>query len=187
MTMKNEKKDAIVITVIALAVFAVFLAADLITKAWAEQTQPHMYLFPGCGLTIIYNSGMAFSLFDDNKAAMIAIICFTVLLMIAITILFFKLKPENRFLKIVLAIVEAGAIGNLVDRILWLSGSIEGVRDMIDVSFSGFGVCNLADFYVSFGGVILVVYIIFFGKDPLIPLGKKRKEAQEESEEGLGE
>lgn len=185
--MKNEKKDAIVITVIALAVFALLLAADLLTKAWAEQTHPHIYLFPGCGLTIIYNSGMAFSLFDDNKAAMIAIICFTVLLMIAIAILFFKLKPENRFLKIVLAIVEAGAIGNLVDRILWLSGSIEGVRDMIDVSFSGFGVCNLADFYVSFGGVILVVYIIFFGKDPLIPLGKKRKEAQEESEEGLGE
>lgn len=187
MTMTNSKKDKIVITVIALAVFAVLLAADLLTKAWAEQTQPHMYLFPGCGLTIIYNSGMAFSLFDDNKAAMIAIICFTVLLMIAIAILFFKLKPENKFLKIALAVVEAGAIGNLVDRILWLSDQIEGVRDLVDVSFSGFGVCNLADFYVSFGGVALVVYLIFFGKDPLIPLGKKRKEAQGESEKGQSE
>lgn len=182
--MTTKMKSKIKILLAALAVFLVLLAVDLLTKAWAAKTEPHAYLFSGFGLTIVYNSGMAFSLFDDNKTMMIVIIAFTVLLMLAILVAILKIKPERKFLTIVLACIEAGAIGNLVDRVLWLSGEIPGVRDMVDVSFFGFGVCNFADFFVTFGGVALVIYFCFFSDDPLIRLKKKVPEGEKRGNEG---
>ncbi len=90
-------------------------------------------------------------------------------------------------MKILLCIIEAGAIGNLVDRVMMLAGVLPGVRDFVDVSFFGFGVCNFADFYVSFGGVILLIYLFFFGSDPLIPIGKKRIQKADEAKKQSGD
>lgn len=185
--MIKDKKNIIIINVVAILIFAVLLAADLLTKQWAVEVKPNYYLFNGFGLTIYYNSGMAFGMFDDNRTAMIAVIVITIAMMLVIAFAFVKVKSTNKFLKIILAIIEAGAIGNLVDRIMWLSGSLPGVRDFIDVSFFGFGVCNLADFYVTVCGVLLLIYFMFFGSDPLIPVLKKRREKKVGAEQTDGE
>lgn len=177
--MKQQTKKRLIIDVIGILIFVACLAIDLLTKSWAVQTKPNLYLTKGIGFTIVYNSGMAFSIFSDSEIAMKIVVAVTVIVMILIAIVFALLKPEKKFLKIVLAIIEAGAIGNFIDRIMMFAGTLQGVRDFVDVSFFGFGVCNIADFYVSFGGVALLIYLLFFGSDPIIPIGKHRRHADD--------
>ena len=105
------------------------------------------------------------------------------MLIVALAALFFTVFKRNTPARITLAVIEAGAIGNLIDRL-----ALGYVRDMVDVSPLGFGVCNFADFFITFGGVALLIIIAFIGKDALFPLTKKWREeakAEEDRKEAL--
>lgn len=175
------KKKENVIALISLGIFAVLLAVDLATKAWAEETNIRQNAF-FLGIVRFYftkNTGMAFSWFDDNELAMTLVTIFTAILIVGLAVLFFTIFRRNTPARITLAVIEAGAIGNLIDRLF-----LGYVRDMVDVSPLGFGVCNFADFFITFGGVVLLFIIIFIGKDALYPLKKEwRDEAKREEEE----
>ncbi len=179
------KKRETIVALISLVVFGVLLAVDLVTKAWAESTNVRQSAF-FLGIVRFYftkNTGMAFSWFDDNEAAMTVVTIFTGVLIVALAALFFTVFKRNTPARITLAVIEAGAIGNLIDRL-----ALGYVRDMVDVSPLGFGVCNFADFFITFGGVALLVVIAFIGKDALFPLTKKWREeakAEEERKEAL--
>lgn len=56
-----------------------------------------------------------------------------------------------------LAVVLAGAVGNLIDRAF-----LRFVTDMFRTLFLDFPVFNVADICVVLGGIALCVYVIFF-------------------------
>ena len=184
------KKRETIVALISLVVFGVLLAVDLVTKGWAQRAsgdEDGTFLFtfiPGLiSFRYVKNTGMAFSWLEDNEAAMTVVTIFTVVLIVALVALFFTVFKRNTPARITLAVIEAGAIGNLIDRL-----ALGYVRDMVDVSPLGFGVCNFADFFITFGGVALLVIIAFIGKDSLFPLTKKWREeakAEEEKKEAL--
>ena len=184
------KKRETIVALISLVVFGVLLAVDLVTKGWAQRAsgdEDGTFLFtfiPGLiSFRYVKNTGMAFSWLEDNEAAMTVVTIFTVVLIVALAALFFTVFKRNTPARITLAVIEAGAIGNLIDRL-----ALGYVRDMVDVSPLGFGVCNFADFFITFGGVALLVIIAFIGKDALFPLTKKWREeakAEEEKKEAL--
>jgi len=168
----GKNKRAIMFIIISAVVFCVFLVADLVTKSLAVEYLElgiSKQIIPGVlYFTLTYNSGMAFGIFSGTTAGMIVVTIFTVVVMAAIVVVFIKTGKSRGALKIILAVIEAGAIGNFVDRIMMFSGNLSGVRDFLDISsvkFFGkfnFGICNLADFWVSLGGVALVIYMIYF-------------------------
>lgn len=189
------KKRETIVALISLVVFGVLLAVDLVTKGWAQRAsgdEDGTFLFtfiPGLiSFRYVKNTGMAFSWLEDNEDAMTVVTIFTVVLIVALVALFFTVFRRNTPARITLAVIEAGAIGNLIDRL-----AFGFVRDMVDVSAFGFGgfnfgVCNFADFFITFGGVALLVIIAFIGKDSLFPLTKKWREeakAEEEKKEAL--
>ncbi len=184
------KKRETIVALISLVVFGVLLAVDLVTKGWAQRAsgdEDGTFLFtfiPGLiSFRYVKNTGMAFSWLEDNEAAMTVVTIFTVVLIVALVALFFTVFKRNTPARITLAVIEAGAIGNLIDRL-----ALGYVRDMVDVSPLGFGVCNFADFFITFGGVALLIIIAFIGKDALFPLTKKWREeakAEEERKEAL--
>ena len=177
------KKRETIVALISLVLFGALLAVDLVTKSWAQRAAggaDGTFLFtfiPGLiSFRYVKNTGMAFSLFEDNENAMTVVTIFTVVLIVALVALFFTVFRRNTPARITLAVIVAGAIGNLIDRL-----ALGFVRDMVDVSAFGFGVCNFADFFITFGGVALLFIIVFIGKDALFPLTKKwREEAKEE-------
>jgi len=137
------------------------------------------------GIIRIYytrNPGMAFSWFDDNPTIMIVITVITVFLIAGIGAIYFTLFKKNTPARMCLAVIEAGAIGNLIDRLV-----LGCVRDFLDVSPLHFGVCNPADFFITFGAVALVFIIMFIGPSAVFPMRKKwreeakRLEAEKES------
>ena len=54
-------------------------------------------------------------------------------------------------------LIVAGGVGNLIDRIL--NGY---VVDFINFVFITFPVFNLADIFVTCGGTLIIIYMIFF-------------------------
>ena len=118
-----------IVAVSALIVF-VMLFADLITKAWAAATKVYMTVIPGLvNFRYVKNEGISFGMFQDNSTAMLVITIFTVVMMAVLAVLYFTIFRENRSARIAIAFIEAGAIGNFIDRVF-----LGYVRDFIDIS-----------------------------------------------------
>lgn len=180
--------------VIAGIVMLLLLFVDQITKAWAAAAAKDIAGSQALadngvvlsdfflGIIRIYydtNPGMAYSLFSDNRTAMVIITILTVFMIIGIALLFFTLFKKNPPAQMCLAVIESGAIGNLIDRLYF-----GHVRDFLDLNPLHFGVCNPADFCITLGAVALVFIIFFIGPSSMFPLTKKwRKEAKRLEEE----
>ncbi len=166
-------------------IFAVLLAVDLATKAWAEWyelayglNQPN-YFLGFIKLTYTQNRGIAFGIASDDPLIMSVITAVTILLAVLLIVAFFTIFRNNMPVRICLATVEAGAVGNIIDRLC-----LGYVRDFLDVRPIGFGICNIADFYIVFGVIVIAFIILFIGKNAVFPLTRKwREQAKKEDEE----
>jgi signal peptidase II len=185
---KNKKIEWGKVSFIMLAVFAVLLATDLITKECAAKYEWNFIVIKGFieVVPVQPNSGAAFSFFADKEWGQAFFIAVTVV-MLAILIPMFVIMPERLvLLKLALAMILAGAIGNLVDRCLFLNLPIDerGVRDFVYVNMFGIGsICNFADFWIVFGVIIAVVDMLFLNEYAAFPLTQKAKDAQKKREQ----
>ena len=137
-----------------LAVVALF---DVATKTVAEralvpQRVPHEVLGDAVRLTLVYNPGAAFGLHVGPQSRWI----FTALTIVALVILgrlYAATRRGDVPRVLALALVCAGAIGNLFDRLR----SDLGVVDFIDVGIGDarWPTFNVADMAVSTGAVLL--------------------------------
>ncbi len=137
---------------------ALLVAADQLTKALTRALIPlgaKVTLIPGViGLTYVQNTGAAFSSFSGGTVVLAALsLAVSVLLTVAICRDWLK-HPAGQW---ILAVLLAGAFGNLIDRAL-----LGYVTDMIDTLFMTFAVYNLADICVVLGAIALAVYMLFF-------------------------
>lgn len=172
-------------------VMLALLFVDQITKALA-----YIYLFWDAKRTVpiigdwiqlqyAENDAIAFGIGSGNQLFMIIVTILTVVMIVGIAALFFTLFKKNTPVRMCLAVIEAGAIGNLIDRLCVVNADgVAIVRDFVDVHRLGFGICNIADFCITFGAVALVFCILFIGKSALFPLKKEwREQAKREENE----
>ncbi len=146
-----------------LLVLGAGLAADLWTKSYFfekyEFERPVVVIDGFFNIDCKYNPHFAFSLGPDNPSlvAILHLIAFG-----AIGYLLYHLKDGNFFVKIALALILAGAIGNLYDRM-----KIEKVRDFIDwhIGDKHWPTFNVADSMVSVGATIIVISLLFAPKE----------------------
>lgn len=167
---------------VCLLAFFICVVIDLVTKGLAEffiEEHEVIKFIPWfMNLTLEYNSGMAFSWLSDNPLAMDIITWLTVPVMIALLVGAYWLPKQYNPHRFLLCVVAGGAFGNFVDRIL----IAEGVRDFMDISSIGFGVCNFADYFITIGGVCLLFCLLFVGEDAVLPLiGKKKNSVEEQA------
>lgn len=119
--------------------------------------------------TFVENPGMAFGirLIDKEYLAL-----FTIIAAIGLFLYLYKLRKESFWLRLPLALILAGAIGNLINRVFFgvLFGHaplLQGnVVDFIDMDFFDFQILgyemsrwpifNLADVFVTLGVVLLL-------------------------------
>lgn len=174
-----------------LLLFGILLFIDQATKLMADawlQAGDKIDIIPGwLSLCITYNPGIAYGMGDSAPmAAKILVIVATAILMILLAVFYFKADKRRSFLRLALIFVIAGGVGNLIDRVyfrVWDPESLYGVRDMVDLSRFGFAVCNFADFFITGGGVMMVLALLFFDKEAAFPIGKKYKALAQEAEE----
>lgn len=147
-------------TFIALAIGLLLAVADQVIKYFISTN-----LKPVGSVTVIdnildftyvENKGVAFGMFSGMRWIFIAL---TAILICAIVIYMFKKKPQSKLFYACVALIVGGGIGNLIDRIFY-----GYVIDYISLSFFS-PVCNFADYCITIGTVMLVVYVLFFSKD----------------------
>lgn len=131
---------------------------DQALKTYIRTTLP-LYatqtLWPGVvELTYVQNTGAAFSLFSAHTWILTVISALAALLIVVLLVRGYFKHPLGQ---LALALVLAGAVGNLIDRAL-----LGYVVDMFSLQFMHFAIFNIADIGVVLGGVLLFVYLLFF-------------------------
>ena len=135
---------------------AVLVALDQLVKYLVVQNIPlgeHVPFLPYLlDLTYVENTGAAFSLFSDHTW-ILALISLVMSVLLAIAV--WKPLFRHPFGRTALALLLAGAVGNLIDR------ALQGyVVDMFHVLFMEFAVFNVADICVVVGGIAAAAYYL---------------------------
>lgn len=159
-----------------IIIIILLVAADQLTKflIWAPLPEINYSapVIPGVlNFTKIANGGASFGML---QGAQVFFIVMTVVVLIAAGYFMIRYRhKQSRFFRVVIAVVFAGALGNLIDRV-----AFGYVRDFIDIRLFSFWnfVFNIADTALVIGAILICVYLLFFHKDK-----KELKEADAES------
>lgn len=120
-------------------------------------------------LVYVENRGVAFGMFKDMRWIFVAL---TSVVIVVFTVLLIKNYSKSKLFSTSAALIIGGGIGNLIDRIF-----LGYVVDYLQLSFFS-PVCNFADYCITIGTVLLVVYLLFFSD---ISDDKKTKKKSDES------
>ena len=138
-----------------LALAALIVVADQLTKYAAVKylAASSIEVTSFFNLVLAYNSGAAFSLLADAAGWQRGLFIGIALVAVAWIVYLLRKYPHQRLFALALSLVLAGAVGNVIDRIL-----IGAVIDFLD--FHAFGkhwpAFNVADSAISCGAVLLV-------------------------------
>ena len=141
-----------------IAIILFFIALDQISKYLIASNLPlngpGIKLFLGFNFVYAQNTGAAFSLFEGNP---VILGMFSVIVASVISYILFTRKLQ-KYQKIALALIVAGAIGNGIDRLI-----LNFVRDFISFSVPqfNFATFNVADSCVVVGSAILIIGSFF--------------------------
>ena len=145
---------------IYLTILASILVADQVTKFWITS---HFSLYdaqvviPGFfNLVYVTNKGAAFSMFASVESPLrhYFFVTINIIAFLGLSIAAFKMRRNHRFYTISFALIAAGALGNVIDRIRY-----GAVIDFLDFYFGSYHwpAFNVADSSICVGVVILFI------------------------------
>ena len=152
MVLKAVRKE-----VAFLAATASVLLADQAAKLLARNLENPVVIIKGLlSISPEKNTGAAFSLFPGTSL-LLALIGIAVS---AAVIILYKKLPEKTYVKIAAALILAGTLGNLIDRLIF-----GYVTDFISLSF--WPAFNIADSALTIGAGLIILYFARdrFGKN----------------------
>lgn len=149
------------------------LGFDQVTKYFAVLYLKNQEAFPLIGnvfeLQYLENHGAAFGVLQNQRGLLLII---TVVILVLLGIFYRKIPAEKKYasLRFVGILVAAGAIGNLIDRL------IHGyVVDFFYFRLIDFPIFNVADCYVVVAAVLAFFLIGFYYKDEDFAFLKKER------------
>lgn len=135
----------------------VTIILDQLSKWWiltAVMNPPQRIpVFDFFSLVLVYNRGVSFGIFNEAPDwSRWALIVFAVL--IAVALLIWMRFAETRLLSVALGLVAGGALGNVIDRILY-----GAVVDFLDFHIGDWHwpAFNVADSAITVGVVLLIL------------------------------
>lgn len=153
---------------VTFAVIALLTVIDQITKYVVV-----LYLkpigmtdfIPGVRLNYLENTGAAFGSMTGNTVLLSVI---TAVVLVVLLIALGKKVFSSKILHWGVALITAGGIGNLIDRVF------RGyVTDFFEFTFIKFPVFNVADCLITVGAVISIIYLVY---DIVVSIKKEKAE-----------
>ena len=144
---------------ISTIIAVVLVAIDQVIKNWAAETltKGEIALIEDVlYLKYAENTGVAFSMFSDNRWVLIGV---TSIMLVAVLAFFLSGKVTEKLEIFSLSLLLSGGVGNLIDRI-----SLGYVIDYIDVRIINFAIFNFADICICVGAFLLCVAVYFSDK-----------------------
>ena len=141
----------------------IFLTVILVILDQITKVLSKLYLKP-IGTKVIIDNIFSFSYVENFGAAWGIMqnsrwffVIMTLIILIGGAIYLNKNKIKSKIFKLSTALIYAGAIGNLIDRLIF-----GYVTDFLEITFISYPVFNIADCCVVIGAVLLGIYLIFF-------------------------
>jgi len=139
-----------------LALAAFLVAADQLAKFAAVHflaVNKAVAVTPFFNLVLVYNSGAAFSILSDAAGWQRALFIAIALIASVWIVYLLRKYPHQRLFALALSLVLAGAVGNVIDRIL-----IGAVIDFLDFHALGYHwpAFNVADSAITCGAALLI-------------------------------
>lgn len=156
---------------------ALVVLLDQLFKRWIVITlavSEESILIPGVlNLLHVENSGAAFSILPNQRWLLAAIAFIAALVLIAILLRY----DEGFWGTLGLASVLGGTIGNFIDRVF------HGyVVDMFRTTFMDFAIFNIADIFITLGGITFCVFFIVSSARSANPKEKKAAAPEDAAE-----
>ena len=135
---------------------------DLFSKDYAANNflfaQSYSTFIPFIDFLVIYNSGIAFGIFDGygNLASNLLLVITIFILIYLIRLL---VKEKVQIAKFALSLITAGALGNIIDR--FIDGK---VTDFLHLEFGSFSffIFNLADAFITLGAILIIYFELIY-------------------------
>ncbi|KAA8827274.1 signal peptidase II [Bifidobacterium myosotis] len=138
-------------------VAAVALLIDQLTKAWAMAALAAgqtIRVIPGLlSLTLVRNPGASLG-FGSGATWVISLLAVAACIALVVA----GIRTISMKWTVVLSFAFAGAFGNLIDRVMYADGFLNG--KVVDFLNYGWSVGNVADIYLVVAGVVLVLLIL---------------------------
>lgn len=168
--MKNPQKKSCILASVSILLLVIF---DQLTK-WLAITklkgkESFDLIRNVLELEYLENRGAAFGMLQNQRVFFVVL---TAVMLVGIAYLFIKTPKTKRYLPIRLCAVfiTAGAIGNLIDRV------IRGfVVDFIYFSLIDFPIFNVADIYVTVTFFVLILLMFFYYTDEDFAVYSRKK------------
>mgnify|MGYP002672485084 FL=1 len=160
---KKERKKKKIMLLFDLLGILLLIGFDQITKYLAVmqlKDKPAFSIINGVlEFNYLENKGAAFGMLQNQKAFFVFV---AVVILGVIAYVLYKTPDDKKYTKlhVLLSFIAAGAIGNMIDRIRF-----DYVVDFIYIVLINFPIFNVADMYVSFATVILVILLLFVYKE----------------------
>ena len=135
---------------------------DLFSKDYAANNflfaQSYTTFIPFIDFLLIYNSGIAFGIFDGygNLASNLLLVITIFILIYLIRLL---VKEKIQIAKFALSLITAGALGNIIDR--FIDGKVTDFLHLELGSFSFF-IFNLADAFITLGAILIIYFELIY-------------------------
>jgi len=140
---------------ISIIIMAVIIVLDRVVKSLSIQYGPEniVIIDKVINFTFLKNTGAAYS-FLSNHTCILIVLTIVFCLVLAYFV-FFKKLPIG--MRVSLSCVLAGGFSNLVDRVYY-----GYVIDMFETQFITFPVFNVADIFITCGGIVFIIFYIFY-------------------------
>lgn len=149
----------LVTIILALGVLVLDQVSKWLTVRYIKPIGSYPIIRDVFHLTYVENRGAAWGIFQNGRWFFVGI---TAVVCIAIIVFLIREKQIAPLLRVALSVLLGGAIGNMIDRILY-----GYVVDMIHVKCIDYPVFNIADSATVIGTILLAWYILFqSGKTP---------------------
>lgn len=158
-----KKQNKVITWIAGMIGIVVLVILDQYTKLLAVthlKDQPDIPILKDIfELSYVENRGAAFGMLQ-NKQLLFVIL--TLVVMVVLMDIYRRMPDTKRYLpcRITILFLEAGAIGNLVDRV-----SQGYVVDFFYFKLIDFPVFNVADIYVTVSVFVLAILLLFFYKE----------------------
>ena len=139
-----------------LGLAALIVVVDQLAKYAAVQylaVNKFVAVTPFFNLVLVYNSGAAFSILSDAAGWQRGLFIAIALIAAAWIVYLLRKYPQQRLFALALSLVLAGAVGNVIDRIL-----LGTVIDFLDFHALGYHwpAFNVADSAITCGAALLI-------------------------------
>jgi len=155
--MKTEKKGNLYKLSIFLTL-CFLVAVDLWTKNIAVSSlslgTTEEFFLPFIDLLLLYNSGIAFGVLDNNNQFQIYGLLITGIMIVSY-ILYLAFKETSYKKMLGFSIIAGGALGNIIDR------AINGhVTDFLHLKINNFSffIFNMADAFITIGAILIIYF-----------------------------